>query len=315
MAPIWALASRLLRKNLARKQVPLLALGAAFSFVVMFLNIPVAGRLTAHPVGAGLIAIICGPWAACIAISAALVVQAVPFGDGGITTLGINCLNLAVIAPFVSWGVFSLLRGFAPSPRRLWVASAASGYLGIVAAAIAVGVEVGLQPMLSRQGMYLPYSIRQTVPVMLFPHLLVISPIEAVITAAAVGYIYRTEPWLVRSPRPIGTGLVARKLAVVGVLFALMAPLGIFLPRLFHAGSAWGEWDVAELKRMLGYVPHGVAHGSRVWRAPLPGYALPGKEATPLWILVVAAVGAVVTIGVAYFVGRLISRGGKDATA
>ena len=144
MIPIWAIASKVLRRTLSRKQVPMLALGAAFSFVVMFLNIPVAGRLTAHPVGAGLVAIMVGPWAACIGMSAALAIQAIPFGDGGITTFALNCLNMAVIMPFVSWGVFKLLSGRGPSGARLWVASAAAGYCGVVAGLFAwPGIDVG----------------------------------------------------------------------------------------------------------------------------------------------------------------------------
>lgn len=316
MLPVWAIASKILKKTLNRKQVPLLALGAAFSFVVMFLNVPVLARLTAHPVGAGLVAIICGPWAACIAISAALAVQAVPFGDGGITTFGVNCLNLAVIMPFVSWGVFKLTAGANPNPRRLWFSSAAAGYVGIVAAAVAVGVEIGIQQTISGPGMYLPYSIKLTVPAMLVPHLLIVGPIEAVITAAAVGYVYRTEPWLLVKHEKAHPMSIARRLAIVGLVVAALAPLGILLPRMFGAGAAWGEWGPDELRKMIGYVPHGIARGANFWRAPLPDYALPGKEAAPVWIVGIAIVGALATVAVGIGIGRLISRGGsKDAAS
>jgi cobalt/nickel transport system permease protein len=311
MAPIWAAASRILKRTVSRKQIPMLALGAAFSFVVMFLNVPVMGRLTAHPVGAGLVAIVCGPWAACIAISAALAVQAVPFGDGGITTFGLNCLNMAVIIPFVSWGAWKLLLSTKPTPRRLWLASAAAGYIGIVAAAAAVGIEVGVQPMLSPRGMYLPYPVQVALPAMLIPHLLIVGPIEAVITAAAISYLYRTDPQVVAS-QPIS---VARRFALLALVTLLLVPLGLLLPNWFRAGAAWGEWGVDELKQMLGYVPHGIAQGSRLWHAPIPDYAVPGHEATPVSIVFVALAGTIGTAAVAYGVVRLIKRGGKDAAS
>lgn len=315
MMPIWALASRVLKRTLSRKQIPLLALGAAFSFVVMFLNIPVMGRMTAHPVGAGLVAIVCGPWAACIAISAALVIQAVPFGDGGITTLGANCLNLAVITPFVSWGVFKLLTGSSPGRRRLWLGSAAAGFAGIVAAAAAVGAEIGLQPLVAGPG-YLPYSIKQALLAMLVPHILIIGPIEAVITASAVSYIYRTEPWRVSGvTRPTQFSTVARRLAIVALILLLLTPLGILVPQWFGAGSAWAEWGTDELKIMFGYAPHRIAAGSETWHAPVPDYALPGHEATPLSIVYIGLAGALATIAVGLIIGRLISRGGRDATS
>lgn len=315
MLPIWAAASKILRRTLARKQVPLLALGAAFAFVVMFLNVPVMGRLTAHPVGAGLVAIVCGPWAACVAVSAALAVQAVPFGDGGITTFGANCLNLAVIAPFVSWGIFKVVRGSQSGGRRLYIASATGGYIGVVAAAAAVGIEMGLQPVLAGPGMYLPYSIKLALPAMLVPHLLIIGPLEAAITAAAVGYIYRTEPWILSPQGEKPPMSVARRVAIVSAAVLLLVPLGIWLPQLFGAGSAWGEWGSDELGRMLGYVPEGIRRGSGFWNAPLPDYALPGNDATPAWTVAMALAGGLAAVAVGLGLGRLLSKGGKDAAS
>lgn len=314
MAPIWAIASKILKRSLSRKQVPILALGAAFSFVVMFLNVPVMGRMTAHPVGAGLVAIVCGPWAACIAITAALLIQAVPFGDGGITTLGANCLNLAVIMPFVSWGVFKIFTNDNPSKRKLWFGSAAAGFVGVVAAAAAVGIEIGLQPTIAGPG-YLPYSIKQALGAMLIPHILIVGPIEAVITASAVAYIYRTEPRLISSSQPTKWSSVAGRLAIVALILLLLAPLGVLLPQWTGAGPAWAEWGTDELKAMFGYVPKGIMNGTKVWNAPVPDYAFLGREAGPVSIVYVGLAGALASVVVAMIIGRIISRGGRDAAS
>ncbi len=82
MIPIWIIASRKLKKDLKTKNVPLLAMGAAFSFVIMMFNVPIFGGSTGHAVGGTLIAIVLGPWAALVAVSVALIIQALFFGDG-----------------------------------------------------------------------------------------------------------------------------------------------------------------------------------------------------------------------------------------
>ncbi len=135
MLPIWAAAARMVKKTLKAKQVPLLAIGAAFSFVIMMFNIPIPGGSTGHAVGGVLAAILLGPWAACIAITVALVVQALLFGDGGITAIGANCFNMAFVLPFVGYYIYKALSHNAPSGsnRRVW----AAGLAGYVAAALA----------------------------------------------------------------------------------------------------------------------------------------------------------------------------------
>ena len=124
MVPIWTVASAKVKKSLKTKQVPLMALGAAFSFVIMMFNVPVIGGSTGHAVGATLIAIILGPWAACLSVSIALVIQALLFGDGGITAIGANCFNMAVVMPFVGFYLYRLIAGDKPGYGRKVAASA-----------------------------------------------------------------------------------------------------------------------------------------------------------------------------------------------
>ena len=109
MLPIWTLASKIVKKTLKAKQVPMLAIGAAFSFVIMMFNVPIPGGSTGHAVGGVLVAVLLGPWAACIAITVALLIQALLFGDGGIMTMGANCFNMAFILPFVGYYTYRLI--------------------------------------------------------------------------------------------------------------------------------------------------------------------------------------------------------------
>src|SRR5689334_23988236 len=103
MLPLWTAAGRHAHRDLGTRQVPLLALGAAFCFTIMMFNIPALGGTTAHPVAGTLLAVMLGPWAACIGVSVALAIQALFFGDGGILAFGANCFTMAFVLPFVGY--------------------------------------------------------------------------------------------------------------------------------------------------------------------------------------------------------------------
>ena len=207
MVPIWAVASRKLSQSLKSRQVPLLALGSAFSFVIMMFNIPIPGGTTGHAVGAVLVAVLLGPWAACVAVSIALVVQALMFGDGGVTAFGANCLNMAVIMPFLGWGAYRLIAGASPAAsRRRAFAAAAGGYVGINASAIGTALMLGLQPLLahdsSGHALFAPYPLQVALPVMAMEHLLVFGWVEALVTGLVVAYLQRHAPSLIPSAHP-----------------------------------------------------------------------------------------------------------------
>jgi cobalt/nickel transport system permease protein len=205
MAPFWAVAARKLGNSLKSRQVPVLAMGAAFSFVIMMFNVPIPGGTTGHAVGAVLIAVLLGPWAACVAVSIALVVQALLFGDGGLTAIGANCLNMAVIMPFVGWGIYRLIAGRSPARSfRQWLGAAIGGYVGLNAAALAAGILFGLQPLLAHDAaghaLYAPYPLSVAVPAMALEHLLVFGWVEAVVTGMVIAYLQRTAPELIPGP-------------------------------------------------------------------------------------------------------------------
>jgi cobalt/nickel transport system permease protein len=103
MLPLWAKASRVLKRTLRARHVPLFAMSAAFSFIVMMFNIPIPGGTTGHATGAAIVAILLGPWAAILSVSVALIIQALLFGDVGITAVGANCFNIAVVIPVVAY--------------------------------------------------------------------------------------------------------------------------------------------------------------------------------------------------------------------
>ena len=103
MIPVWRIAVKKVKNELTKKRIPLMGIGAAFSFMVMMFNIPLPGGTTGHALGATLVALLLGPWAACISVTIALLVQAVIFGDGGILAFAANSFNMAFVAPFIGY--------------------------------------------------------------------------------------------------------------------------------------------------------------------------------------------------------------------
>ena len=294
MAGYWAVSLRRLKRTLRLRQAPLLALGAAFSFVIMMFNVPIPGGTTGHAVGAVLVAVLLGPWAAGVAVSLALIVQALLFGDGGVLAIGANCLTMGVVMPFAGWGVYRLVAGGRPSSSpRHWVGAAIGGYFGLCAAAVAAGILFGIQPMIacdaSGRPLYCPFGLSVSVSVMAAEHFLVFGFVEAVVTALVVVYFQRTAPSMLESTEEGDAAgdrrLVPALAAGLGIL-VILSPIGLFLPEKFGAGAAWGEWGSAELKTEVakvdggeGFVPEGIVNAEESgWKAPMPDYALPGME-------------------------------------
>ena len=137
-----------------------------------------------------------------IAVSIALVIQALLFGDGGITAIGANCFNMAVVIPFVGYYLYRLIGGDAPSSSRRVVSAGVAAYVAIVAAAIVAGFEFGIQPYIahtaSGQALYAPYKLSVAVPAMALEHLLFFGCVEAIVTMGIVAALARTEPELLQ---------------------------------------------------------------------------------------------------------------------
>ncbi len=193
----WSVALKKMKKELSVKQVPYLAMAAAFSFLIQMFNIPIPGGTTGHAVGAGIIAILLGPWTAVIAISVVLIIQTIVFGDGGITALGANCFNMAVVIPFVSYWVFLLVNGKSIKGTRVYVAAFFAGYAGLSVGAIVTALEFGIQPLIARgadgRPLYAPYPLSVAVPVMALEHLLLFGIIEGIVTFLLLKYFLAYE--------------------------------------------------------------------------------------------------------------------------
>ncbi len=340
-APFWWAALRRLKRTLDARLVPRLSLVAAFSFVVMMFNIPLPGGTTGHAVGAALAAIVLGPAASILAVSTALAIQAFFFGDGGITALGANCFNIAIVGSLVAFPVYRVIAGRAPleSARRV-VAAGLAGYAAINASALFAAVEFGLQPMFFRDAsgapLYCPYPLGIAIPVMMLGHLTIAGIAEFVLTGGVVAFLQRTDVSLLASTAGsrVRSNPDAAASASPGSLRPLWVALGLLLVLtplgLLAGGTAWGEWSASALadpaaRREIAAAslnqpppqaaPAGLERLAAVWTAPLPDYAPPFLRSRALGYLLSAMFGAglvvLVTVGMAVLL-RVRRRGSAD---
>jgi cobalt/nickel transport system permease protein len=333
MVPVIGVACAKTKEVVKDRHAPLLALGAAYSFLVMMFNVPIPGGTTAHAVGAVLIAVLLGPWAAVVCVSVALVIQALFFGDGGVLALGANTFNMALVMPFVGYGVYLLLtRNTSLTSRRRAIAAGLGGYVGLNVAALCAATELGLQPVLfhSANGtpLYAPYHLSTTIPAMALAHLTVAGFSEFVLTAGIVAYLQRANLPLLRinhsgivdtdaelAPQ---SGRPALRWALIGIAtMIVLSPLGLLAP-----GGAYGEDSPTDLnlhKYGLHAIPSGLQHYNGFWKHTLLGdYGFSSGRHANIGYVLSAIVGALAVGAVIFFfVGgvRLAMRRRPEAQA
>jgi cobalt/nickel transport system permease protein len=304
---VVAYAVRKTSKNLGERTIPLLGVTAAFIFAAQMLNFPVAGGTSGHFLGAMLAVALLGPWAASIVLTVVLVVQALGMADGGITALGANVFNMGVIAVFVGFGIFYLLKKVLPrSLAGYLIAFSVASWVSVPLAAAAASLELAVSGTV-------PLGV--ALPAMVSVHM-IIGLGEAIIATALVAAVLVARPDLVKtfdlplesvrrapgqlSLRPSGR---ARFWSfVVGALVVAVA-LAVFVSP-FASGSPDG------LERVAGDKGFETAAAEQpVWRfSPLGDYQLPGLANEKAATAVAGLLGTVVLFALVVLVGRALSR-------
>jgi len=307
MVPIWTKAVKKVKEEVSRVKIPMLGVGAAFSFLLMMFNVPLPGGTTGHAVGGTLLAVLLGPYAACISVTVALFIQAFLFGDGGILAFGANCFNMAFVSPFLGYFVYKLIKDRVKSQKGEYLGIAIGSYAGINVAALCAAIEFGIQPLLFKdsagQALYCPYPLSVSIPAMTIPHLLVAGVVEMIFTVAIVAYIKKVSPGMIYE------GAKERMNAIYGLILGLicLAPLG-----LLASGTAWGEWGTDEIKDVmtggntLGFIPKGMSQGFN-FSVVMPDYAISGLPEIAGYIL-----SAIAGVAVLIILFRVISSFKKD---
>lgn len=288
-------ALRQARLRLPPRRVPLLGLAASFVFAAQMVNFPVAAGTSGHLIGAVLASVLLGPSAGVVALSAVLIVQCLMFADGGLSALGANVLNMALIGSVLGWTVYHLVsRAMGGSLLARLTAAAFAGWCSTVLAAVACAGELAASRTVSWTA---------ALPAMAGVHML-IGVGEGLITALVLSAIARTRPELLlpdAAPGPRRSyGAIAAYGFVIALALALFAsPLASRLPDgLDHVAAALGFEARA---------------GAPVLGAPLPDYAVPGLHGSVLATSLAGAAGTLVAFVLAWLLARLLVPRGAAA--
>jgi len=266
-------------KSLGEKQVPLMGVMAAFIFAAQMINFPVAGGTSGHLLGGALAAIMLGPWAGMLVMTAVIAVQALLFQDGGLLVMGANILNMGLITAAIGYGLY---RGISGGSRimKLIVAGVAA-WLSVMAGALFTSLQLWLSGT---------SQLQVVIPAMLFVHAL-IGLGEAVVTVAALSFVLQARPDLLGENSESAKG--SKGWVIAGITISLIVV----------SLSPFASADPDGLERVANDL--GFLHAGRV--APfsiIPDYAVPFLGRTPLSTVIAGVIGLAVVGGIIALLGQ-----------
>ena len=295
-APVVGLSITKVKAQLKENKelAPMLGIAASLSFLLMMFNVPIPGGTTAHAVGGVLLSILIGPYAASLALTVALLLQALLFGDGGILALGANIFNMAIAMPFVGYAVYHFFRKQNHETAGVLIGS----YVGINVAAFLTAIELGIQPIIATQGgepLYNPYGLAVTIPAMMVTHLTIAGAVEVFFTYVIYRFVKQVAPQELYTPTSVNTTSFVKKIRYVLIALVVLSPLG-----LLAEGTAFGEWSADELAEMMNNVPAGIENGFS-FEALFSDYTIPGTNIAVGYIL-----SAITALLIFYILGKMI---------
>jgi cobalt/nickel transport system permease protein len=274
-------------RKLAEKQIPLAGLTAAFVFALQMINFPVGAGTSGHLLGGALAAILLGPSLGIVVVAVVVIVQSLIFADGGVTALGLNILNMAVITAPVGWGVFrGVMKMLPKTTASSMAATMAAAWVSMILSSTAFAFEYAL----GGQGGVAPGTVFAA---MTGVHA-VIGIGEGLISAVIVGAVLAVRPDLVMATTDLGlarTSTTPSRRTVGG--FVGGGLIGAFLLVLVVAPLASADPDGLEaVAAETGFASTAEDHPIE---GPLAGYGVAGVEDERTSTVVAGAVGVVVT--------------------
>ncbi len=280
-----AIAIRQTRDQLGERQVPLMGILAAFIFAAQAINFPVAGGTSGHLVGGALAAIVMGPWAATLIMTAVIAVQGLLFQDGGLLVMGWNIVNMGVITAFSGYAVYMLLRRLAGRGRGARLTAAfVGGWFAVLMAAAATSLELAISGT-SPLGIVLP--------AMVGVHML-IGLGEGVITAGAVGVLIASRPEV------LDAGEVAPGRA--GALFTAAAFCAAIILALFAPLASPSPDGLESVAKDIGFL----AFGQNPIYEIFPDYTVPFVQSETITTILAVLVGTIMVFGLAWAIAKVV---------
>ena len=192
---VWAWKK--LQNGYSTSVTPMLAVSSAFVFAAQMINFPIFFGASGHLVGGTFLAILLGPYAAILSMTIVVLMQAVIFVDGGISTFGANLFNMAIIGG-LSFFVVKALIGKSQSSTRFFASIFAASWISVMLGALACGLQIGFSPFFAQAG-----GIMATVPTILSWHV-IIGLGEALITATLLTQLKRMSPSVLMGYKILG---------------------------------------------------------------------------------------------------------------
>jgi cobalt/nickel transport system permease protein len=278
-----SIALRQTRRQLGERQIPLMGVLAAFIFAAQAINFPIAAGTSGHLLGGALAAIVMGPWAATIIMTAVIAVQALLFQDGGILVMGWNILNMGVFTAFTGYAVYALMRRMLGEGAQSRLVSAFVGaWLSVEVGAIATAFELAVSGA---------SPLRLALPAMAGVHAL-IGLGEALITTGAIALLQAVRPKVLETaetaPGRRGVNFIVASV-IVALVIAILSPQA--------SASPDGLEFVAEEQGFLGLSLDPLYE-------ILPDYTVPFITHEAVTTILAVALGTIIVFGVAWFVGR-----------
>jgi cobalt/nickel transport system permease protein len=279
--PAIGWATRKVRAAMSDGRLVLMAVLSGLVFALQMLNFPVAGGTSGHFAGGALVAILLGPWAAVLVLTSVLVVQALVFGDGGVTALGANIVNMAIVAPLVGWWIYSLAVRLSDTRGGRTAGAFVAAWTACVAAAVSAALMVWasgaalLAPVVGAMGLW---------------HA-AIGIGEGLVTAGLVAYVFAVRPDLMKADARV---LRPRTLALSLGTLAVAAVGASFLASTFPDG----------LQRVASTLGFAAASGPVQTAAPLQEYLVPGIANEALAGILAGLAGVLVAAALVFVTAR-----------
>jgi len=282
-----ATALQHLKRNVTRKQIPMMGLAAAFIFAAQMLNFPVAGGTSGHLMGAVLCSVLLGPSASIIVMSTVLIVQCFLFADGGITTLGANIFNMAVAGTLTGYTVYRIVQRIIGSVRGKFAAIAFASWCSTVAASILCAGELAWSGTANWSATFVA---------MTNIHML-IGLGEGIITTLVIAGIWKTRPELL-DRQFVGTKRFYEFISY-GTIFTIglilfAAPFISTLPDGLERVASSAGFDVRALKEPI-------------LNTPLAGYRMNGIITPELATIIAGMTGMVVVFILSYTLAKVVA--------
>jgi cobalt/nickel transport system permease protein len=283
------MALRQAKQQLQDKLVPLAGITAAFVFAAQMFNFPVAAGTTGHLLGGALAAILLGPSVGVVVVTIVVVTQALAFADGGLTALGYNVFNMAVIPAYGGYAAFRMFRRwFPPTTGGVVGAAGLAAWSSVVMSSIAFSIEWLF-------GATAPIPFDDVLIAMVGVHVL-IGVGEGVITSLAIGAVLVSRSDLVFGASDLDrtqladTRVQTRTFVIGGALVAMVFATVV---SQFAVNNPDGLERVAEDTGI-----NSTATGHALADSLFADYATTGISNESLSLAVAGVVGILVTLAV-----------------